>query len=104
MPPAETLKRIREEIFYQPEEFKKIIYNKEFTDCFGLLDDPDKMKNPPKGYSKDFPDIELLKFRTYAAMHSVTDEIALSQDYMNYALNVFRILYPLNAWFNRMFA
>jgi uncharacterized protein (TIGR02453 family) len=103
MPPAETLKRIREEIFYQPEDFKKIIYRKEFTDCFGKLDDPDKMKNPPKGYSKDFPDIELLKFRTYAVMHNVPDHVALSHDYLDYTLNVFRILYPLNAWFNKMF-
>ena len=103
MPPAETLKRIREEIFYHPEEFKKIIYSKEFAACFGKLDDPDKMKNPPKGYSKDFPDIELLKLRTYAVMHGVPDHVALSLDYLDYALNVFRILYPLNAWFNRMF-
>ena len=104
MPPAETLKKIREEIYYQAEDFKKIIYKKEFTGCFGLLDDPGKMKNPPKGFSKDFPDIDLLKFRSYAAMHRVPDHIALSEDYLKYALNVFRVLYPLNAYFNKMFA
>lgn len=103
MPPAESLKKIREEIFYQAEDFKKIIYKKEFTDCFGLLDDPGKMKNPPKGFTKDFPDINLLKFRSYAAMHRVPDNVALSEDYLNYALNVFRTLHPLNAYFNRMF-
>jgi uncharacterized protein (TIGR02453 family) len=99
MPPAETLKKIREEIYYQAEDFKKIIWSKEFTDCFGQLDDPDKMKNPPKG----FPDINLLKFRSYAAMHRVPDHIAMSENYLKYALNVFRTLYPLNAYFNRMF-
>jgi uncharacterized protein (TIGR02453 family) len=104
MPPPETLKRIREDIFYQPEDFKKIIYSKEFTGCFGKLDDPDKMKNPPKGYSKDFPDIELLKFRSYAAIHKVPDHVALSADYLDYAIKVFRVLYPLNVYFNRMFA
>ena len=104
MPPAETLKKIREEIYYQAEDFKKIIYKKEFTGCFGLLDDPGKMKNPPKGFSKDFPDIDLLKFRNYAVMHRVPDHVALSEDYLNYALNVFRVLYPLNAYFNKMFA
>lgn len=103
MPPAESLKKIREEIYYQAEDFKKIIYRKEFTDCFGVLDDPGKMKNPPKGYSKDFPDIELLKFRSYTAMHRIPDSVALSESYLNYALNIFRTLHPLNAYFNQMF-
>jgi uncharacterized protein (TIGR02453 family) len=104
MPPAETLKKIREEIYYQADDFKKIIYKKEFTDCFGLLDDPGKMKNPPKGFSKDFPDIDLLKFRNYAVMHRVPDHVTWSEDYLNYAIKVFQILYPLNAYFNKMFA
>lgn len=103
MPPAETLKKIREEIYYQAEDFKKIIYNKEFTDSFGKLDDPGKMKNPPKGYSKDFPDIDLLKFRSYAAIHPVPDNVAMSDGYLKYAIKIFRDLYPLNAYFNRMF-
>jgi len=104
MPPAETLKKIRDEIYYQAEDLKKIIYRKEFTDCFGQLDDPGKMKNPPKRFSKDFPDINLLKFRSYTAMHRVPEDVALSDDYLNYALNVFCTLYPLNAYFNRIFA
>jgi uncharacterized protein (TIGR02453 family) len=103
MPPAETLKKVREEIFYQADDFKKIIHNKKFMDCFGEIDDPDKMKNPPKGYSKDFPDIHLLKFRNYAVMHPVSDERAVKDDYLDYAVAVFKVLYPLNAWFNKIF-
>ena len=67
------------------------------------MDDPGKMKNPPKGFSKDFPDINLLKFRSYAVMHPVPDELAIKDNYLEYALGVFRTLYPLNAWFNRLF-
>jgi len=103
MPPAETLKKIREEIYFQTDDFKKIIRNKDFSDCFGEMDDPGKMKNPPKGFSKDFPDINLLKFRSYAVMHPVPDELAIKDNYLEYALGVFRTLYPLNAWFNRLF-
>jgi len=103
MPQPEILKKIREDIYYQAEEFKKIIYNEEFKKCFGEIDDPGKMKNPPKGYSKDFPDIELLKFRSYAVMHFVSDDLLLKEGYKDYALKVFRILYPLNVYFNRMF-
>jgi len=103
MPQPEILKKIREDIYYQAEEFKKIIYNEEFKKYFGEIDDPGKMKNPPKGYSKDFPDIELLKFRSYAVMHFVSDDLLLKEGYKDYALKVFRILYPLNVYFNRMF-
>ena len=103
MPPPEILKKIREEIFYQPDEFKKIIFSKEFVKCFGKIEDTDKMKNPPKGYSKEFPDIELLKYRSYAVMHNVTDETAMQDNYLDYARGVFTILYPLNVYFNRMF-
>jgi uncharacterized protein (TIGR02453 family) len=103
MPPPEILKKIREEIYYQADDFKKIIYNKDFVRFFGEMDDPGKMKNPPKGFTKDFPDINLLKFRSYAVMHQVTDEIALKEDYLEYAMKVFQVLYPLNVYFNRMF-
>jgi uncharacterized protein (TIGR02453 family) len=103
MPPAETLKKIREEIFYKPDDFKKIIYNRDFVKCFGEMDDDQKMKNPPKGFSKDFPDINLLKFRNYAVMHHVPDTIAMKDDYLEYSLRVFKTLYPLNLYFNRMF-
>jgi uncharacterized protein (TIGR02453 family) len=103
MPPPEILKKIREEIYYQADDFKKIIYNENFVKCFGEIDDPGKMKIPPKGYSKDFPDINLLKFRSYAVMHTVTDKRAMNEDYLVYAINVFQTLYPLNVYFNRMF-
>ncbi len=102
MPPAETLKKIRDEIFYKPDDFKKIIYNKDFVKCFGEMDDDQKMKNPPKGFSKDFPDINLLKFRNYAVMHHVPDNITMKADYLQYSLRIFHTLYPLNAYFNRM--
>ena len=103
MPQAEILKKVREEIFYQADDFKKIIYNKDFVKFFGEIDDPGKLKNPPKGYSKEFPDIELLKYRSYAVMHPVSDNVALKEGFLEYAISVLRTLYPLNDWFNRIF-
>jgi uncharacterized protein (TIGR02453 family) len=103
MPPPEILKKVRDEIYYQPGDFKKIIYNKEFVKVFGEIDDPGKMKNPPKGYPKDFPEINLLKFRNYAVMHYVPDDLLLRDNYRDYAIDVFKVLHPLNSYFNRMF-
>ena len=102
MPPAETLKKVRDEIYYRSDEFKKIIHGRKFVDTFGMINDPDKMKNPPKGFPKEFPDIELLKFRNYAVMHNVQDKKATAGDYPDYAIEVFKTLYPLNSWFNNI--
>lgn len=103
MPPPDILKKVRDEIYYQSDEFKKIVYHKDFVKVFGEIDDPEKLKTAPKGYPKDFPDINLLKFRNYAVMHHVTDEMALSESYEEYAVGVFRALLPLNTYFNKMF-
>lgn len=102
MPPAEILKKVRDEIYFQPGEFKKIVLNKDFVKVFGAIEDPDKLKMAPKGYPRDFPDIDLLKFRSYAVMHVVPDETVVSLNYDDYAINVFKMLLPLNNYFNKL--
>jgi uncharacterized protein (TIGR02453 family) len=103
MPQPEILKRIRDEIFYQPDEFKKIISSKAFTSYYNGFMEEDKLKKPPKGYPADFPDIDLLKYKSYAVMHKVDDQLVVSDEYMKYAIKAFQALYPLNAFFNRLF-
>lgn len=102
MPPAEVLKKIREEIYYQPEEFKKIIFSKEFKKYYDAFAGEDKLKNPPKGFSSDFPDIELLKYKSYAVMHNVPDATVIGHGYLDYARDAFQALYPLIRFFNQM--
>ena len=100
MPQAEILKKVREEIYYQADEFKRIVYDQKFVEIFGKIDDPEKLKKPPKGFPGDFPDIELLKFRNYAVMHPVDDNLLTNEHYIEYSLGVFSHLHPLNEWFN----
>ena len=103
MPQPDILKRIRDEIFYQPDEFKKILSSKAFTSYYNGFMEEDKLKKPPKGYPADFPDIDLLKYKSYAVMHKVDDQLVVSDEYMKYAIKAFQALYPLNAFFNRLF-
>lgn len=103
MPPPEVLKLARQEIFYNIDEFKRIIDDQGFVDTFGMIDDPDKLIRPPKGYSADFPDIELLKYKNYAVMHKVPDDVLAGSEFLDYSKRIFRILYPLNNFFNRIF-
>jgi uncharacterized protein (TIGR02453 family) len=103
MPQPDVLKRVREEIFYNIGDFREIVYNPGFEEFFGKIDDPEKLTNPPKGFPKDFQDINLLKYKNYAVMHYVTDDLVLRKDYNEYVQNIFEGLYPLNLFFNRIF-
>ncbi len=101
MPPVESLKKIREEIYYNAAEFKNIIHHKNFEKYFNGFSDEYKLVNPPKGYSKDFADIDLLKYKSYAVVHMVPDELFVSAHYKEYALKVFEQLHILNEFLNR---
>jgi len=74
MPEGEYLKAIREEIDYNPEKFQSILDNKDFKSHFGGLGQESKLKTLPKGYSKDHPQIENLKLKSFTASLSLTDE------------------------------
>lgn len=103
MPMPDVLKKVRDEVYYNIEEYKNIILAPSFQKVFGMIDDPAKLVNPPKGYPKDFPDIDLLKLKSYAVMHYVSNEQVIDENYIAYALNIFKELNPLNNFFNRIF-
>lgn len=103
MPPPDVLKKVREEIMYNFDEFERIITDQEFRKTFGIMDDPDKLVNPPKGFPKDFRGMEYLKLKSFAVMHKVEDVAVMSDDYLSYSVEVFKKLYPLNNFFNNIF-
>jgi uncharacterized protein (TIGR02453 family) len=101
MPPPEVTKAVRQEIYYNSSEFRKILEKDEFRKFFGKLDDFDKIKKPPKDFPPDFPDIDLLKYRSYTIVHNADDKQVRGQSYLAYAVKVFKAMYPLNAFLSR---
>ena len=61
MPDSASLRKLREKILENPKEFKKILSEKKFKSLFSELSDL-KVKTVPRGFSKDHPEIELLKY------------------------------------------
>lgn len=100
MPQSDSLKKLRQEILYNIDEFKGIINNKNFTNTFNQLEG-DKLKRPPKDFPADFPDIELLKFKSYVVFKSVSDKEVLSKTFMDDMINIFKAMHPLNQFLNR---
>lgn len=102
MPPGESLKLIRQEIFYNVDEFKKILSAKDFVKIYKGLDTlGDELKKAPQGYDPGWPDIELLKYKSYIVGKYMTDEEISSKDILEKVLPAYKALQPLVAFVNR---
>jgi uncharacterized protein (TIGR02453 family) len=95
MPPSAWLSAIRENISDDPEEFMKIISDKDFIKYFGELEG-EKLKTTPKGYASDHPQIGLLRFKSFLVTHDATDEMVLDPGYLRHVVSVFKAMKPLN--------
>ena len=103
MPQPPVLKALRQEIFENTDEFKKIIQTKNFKKYFGEIDDEAKLTNAPKDFPKDFADIDLLKFKNYICFHPVNNKMVQSENYFDYAIEVFKAMYPFNHFLSGAF-
>lgn len=99
MPQPDILKAVRKEIYDNIDEFKKIINHKEFKKYFGSISGS-KITLAPKGFAKDFPDIDLLKFKDYTALRSMTDKEVLSLNYMEEIQKTFKAMFAFNKFIN----
>ncbi|MGE0088011.1 MAG: DUF2461 domain-containing protein [Bacteroidales bacterium] len=100
MPPVERLKAVRTEIYENTDQFKEIINHKDFVKQFGELSVEDKLKQPPKGFPKDFPDIDLLKFKHYSVLKSVSEKTVTSKGYLKETVDTFKAMHPFIQFIN----
>lgn len=100
LPQAPVLKAMRQEVYYNVDEFKKIIGSASFKKHFTSLDG-DMLKRPPRDFPADFPDVELLMYKSYITGAKVDDSILESDKLQPQLLNIFKALYPFNSFINR---
>ncbi len=93
MPGAEDLKRIREEIDYNQDEFTEIIQSEDFKSHF-KLDESDTLKKAPKGYPTDHPLIDVLKLKSLTAMYPLADKDFFKADITEKIHEAFKQIYP----------
>lgn len=98
-PPADALKAMRTEIYDHPEEFKQLVHSESFRKVYPEFYD-DKLKTAPKGFPKDFPDIDLLKYKSYAFGSTIDDSIVASDAYVTKIVGSLKELYPVNRFLN----
>ncbi len=98
-PQPEPLRAIRSEIMDNAEDFKKIMEDKEFRKYYKMIEG-DKLKMAPKGFDKNFKDIELLKYKSYAFGSQIGDKRILNEKFAEYSVNAFKELYKANRFLN----
>ncbi len=99
-PEREILSKIREDIYYSPEEISSIIFQKELKKTYGDLINQDKLIRAPKGYPTDFEYIELIKNKHYMFEKTVTNSEVLHENFLCHLTDLYRLLYPFNQYLN----
>jgi uncharacterized protein (TIGR02453 family) len=72
-PSSPDLKRIREEITIDDKPFRKIIKSASFKRMFGTLKGT-TLKTAPRGFAKDHPAVDLLRYKQFVVYRSFTDK------------------------------
>jgi len=102
-PEPPLLKAVRQDIMDYTEEFKAHITHPRFVELFGSLQGP-VLKATPRGFPKDFPDRELLRYRHYVYMHTLSPERVCGDGLLEYVLPVMEAMKPCNDFLNRAIA
>ncbi|MBC5837279.1 DUF2461 domain-containing protein [Flavobacterium muglaense] len=102
-PEADDLKKVRKEIAFFHEDLEEILNEKQFKKVFGGFDRNEKstLKNPPRGYDKEHPAIELLKLKSFEALQRIDISEALDKDFVSNTVKKLILLKPLNEFINR---
>jgi uncharacterized protein (TIGR02453 family) len=102
-PMPDTVKKVRQEIDYCFDEFKKIVTAKKFRSAFGDLYEGEgvKLSKIPHGFEKDNPAGEYLKFKSWLATKDISDAELTSKDIVKNTVRVFETIQPFIKFLNR---
>ena len=102
-PESEDLKKMRKEIAYFHDDLEAILMKKDFKKEFGDFDrnEKDTLKNPPRGYDKEHPAIELLKLKSFESSQKIEFSAAAKKDFVAVMSRKLIALKPLNDFINR---
>lgn len=98
-PETPYLKRIRQDIYDNVEEYLEIIENPEFKKTFPVVGE-DLLKTAPREYPKDWEYISLLKPRSFTVYSAISDEEITGPDAFPGIVERMRIVKPYNDFIN----
>ena len=102
-PMPDALKQVRQEIDYNGDKLEAILSDKNFKEMFSSLQG-ECLQRPPKGYHPDHTYIDWLKLKSFTVMHPISDKKVIGPDFTKQVLEGFKLLTPLNQFFNAALA
>ncbi|MBK7680978.1 MAG: DUF2461 family protein [Bacteroidetes bacterium] len=100
-PESENLKKIRQEIEYNHEEFFKIIKNKKFKELFGDLSQEHKLKRLPKGLEPGHPAEEYLKLNSFLVTCPINTKDVTTDQLRKSIVTSYKTMMPFLNFINR---
>ncbi len=106
MPMPPELKKVRQEIDYNLDEFTKIINSKKFKSVYGELykGEDASLSKVPQGFEKDNPAADYLKLKSFLAMKTLKETELTSKDLEKIVSEAFEALQPLLVFINKAIA
>jgi uncharacterized protein (TIGR02453 family) len=97
-PNKEDLLLIRKHLAQDSSELRKLIKSKPFRTLFDTLKGS-QLKTAPRGFDKDHPDVDLLRYKQFMLRHDFTSEEVHSTDFPKIVAKAFNQMRP---FFNYM--
>ena len=92
-PNKDELSRIRVDIEYNHEDWRKMLANKKLKTTFGAMQG-EQLKTAPQGFPKDHEAVDLLRYKQFTFRHDFTDKDILAKDFDKTMSNAFKNLRP----------
>jgi len=98
-PQTDVLKTLRQSIAEDATPLRSILSKPTFKTVFPELYG-ETLKTAPRGFDKNHPDIDLLRFKSYTVIKYLADKELVSEQFLDNTLNVFKTQKPFNDYLN----
>lgn len=92
-PNPQDLKRIRDDIAFDPAPLQKILNSRSFKASFGTLEG-EQLKTAPKGFDAAHEAIDLLRYKQFLLVRHFTDQEVLAPDFLKKVNAAFKSMRP----------
>jgi len=92
-PEPKDLKLIRDHIALDDKPLRKILKSKKFKEHFGSLQG-DQVKSAPKGFSKDHPAIDLLRFKQMYVSRKIDNKVVFTDAFVKEIIKSYKAIRP----------
>jgi uncharacterized protein (TIGR02453 family) len=100
MPPRPALARIRDAIVEDPDTWEALMQDRAFVRRFGGLEREQMLKTMPRGFSREHPSAEWLRFQSFTAGRRLEAAQLGSARLVDTVLRDYAVLLPLVRWIN----